>query len=193
MTSRLALGFVFLVAGTLWLLAAAGAIDLSYGAAIGVLLVVIGLAIALVPGRHGALVVLGILVAIAGIPALLVGSDVFSGGVGDRLETPATAAELEDFQHGIGQLVVDLTTPGLDLDERTVVASIGIGELVVRVPEDVDVTVDVHGGIGNAEALGRTESGLDVTLEGISGTSGSQELDLELDAGIGNVRVEQRG
>jgi hypothetical protein len=31
-----------------------------------------------------------------------------------------------------------------------------------------------------------------VDLSGITGTSGSQELDLELDVGIGNIRVELR-
>ena len=191
MTSRLAVGLVLLATGTLWLLSAADVVDLSYGAWIGVLLVVVGLAIALVPGRHGVLVVVGVLLAVAGIPALLVGPEVFRGGVGERIETPSEAAELDDFRQGIGRLVVDLTSPDLDLDEATVEASIGVGELVVRVPDDVDVTVEIRVGIGNAEAFGRTESGLGVTLERISGTSGSQELELDLAAGIGNVRVER--
>jgi predicted membrane protein len=191
MSGRVALGAILVVAGVIWLLSATGALDLSYGTWIGVLLVLIGLAIALIPGRHGGLVLLGILVALAGLPALVVDEDVFRGGVGDELETPTSRADLEPYRHGIGKLTVDLTSPDLDLDGATVEASIGIGELVVVVPDDADVELDVHVGIGNVEALGRSESGVDVDVVGLSGTSGRQELALELEAGIGDVRVER--
>ena len=191
MSRRLTLGGFLLATGVAWLLSAADVVDISYRTWIGVLLIAIGLAIALIPGPHGFLVLLGVLVALAGVPALLVDDDVFGGGVGDRLETPATVAQLEPYRHGIGKLTVDLTSPVLDLDGATVEASIGMGELVVLVPDDTDVSFDVHVGIGNAEAFGRTESGIDVDLRGLSGTSGRKELSLELDAGIGNVRVRR--
>ena len=193
MSSRVPLGAVFLVAGILWLLAAAGVLDLSYRGWIGIVLVTIGLAIALFPGRHGLLVLLGILVALAGIPALAVDGDVFGGGVGDRLDAPATDAELEPFRHGIGKLTVDLTSPELELDGAAVEASIGIGELVMVVPEDTDVSVEADVGIGNVQAFGRSEGGIGIDVDWLSGTSGRQELDLELDVGIGSIRVERGG
>ena len=59
------------------------------------------------------------------------------------------------------------------------------------VPEDTDVTVDAHVGVGNADVLGEEENGFDVDLDSISGTSGTQELTLDLEAGIGDVRVER--
>ena len=191
MTARIGLGIVLVAAGILWLLSATDVVDLSYGVSIGVLLVLIGLLIALTPGRHRLLVVVGILVVLAGIPALFVDSDVWTQGIGDEVATPALSADLDPFEQGIGRLVVDLTTPDLPLDERTIKASVGIGELVVRLPDDTDVTVDAHAGIGSIEALGRTESGIDVDLTGISSTSGSQEVELRLDVGIGSVRVER--
>lgn len=191
MTARIGLGIVLVAAGILWLLSAAGIVDLPYRVSIGVLLVLIGLVIILTPGRHRLLVVVGILVVLAGIPALFVDSDVWTQGIGDELATPASSADLGPFEQGIGRLTVDLTTPDLPLDERTIKASVGIGELVVRLPEDTDVTVDAHAGIGSIEALGRTESGIDVDLTGISSTSGSQEVELRLEVGIGSVRVEQ--
>lgn len=185
-----ALGLILLGAGILWLLTAADVVDLSYTTWIGLLLIGIGLAIALIPGKHGFLVFVGILVVLAGVPALLVDGDVFQGGIGDEVETPRTRGDLEPFRHGIGKLTVDLTEPGLELDGATVEASVGIGELLVLVPLDTDVSLEAHVGVGNAQAFGEEENGVDVDLTTISGTSGSQELDLELEVGIGDVRVE---
>ena len=192
MTGRVALGGVLFVAGAIWLLSTLDVLDLSYAKWIGILLVTIGLAIVLVPGRHGFLAFLGVLVALAGIPVLLVDSKVFEGGIGDQEEAPATTLPREAYRHGIGQLTVDLTSPELDLDEAQVEASIGIGDLLVLVPADTDVALDASVGIGNIQAFGREQNGIGVDVDWISGTSGSQELDLELDAGIGSIRVERR-
>lgn len=189
MTSRAGLGLVLLAGGVLWLLAATDFVDLSYSLAIGITLILIGVAIALTPGRHGLLVLIGILVALAGIPALFVDTDVWDEGIGEARETPTSDRDLVPFEHGIGKLTVDLTTPGLDLDREIVVAKLGIGDLEVIVPTDVDVDLDAHAGVGNIQAFGEEENGIDVELSGISGTSGSQELELELDVGIGNIRV----
>jgi hypothetical protein len=191
-SGRLALAAILVGSGIVWLLAAAGVIELSYRSAVALLLLAIGLGIVLARGRSRVLVVLGLLAALAAVPVFLVDDDVWSGGVGDATERPSARAELEPFEHAIGKLTVDLRSPALDLDGAVVEASMGIGELVVLVPEDVDVTLDAHVGIGNAEALGRTESGIDVDLRGISSTSGAEELDLVLEVGIGDVRVQQR-
>ena len=193
MSSRAGLGLVLLAAGILWFLAATDFVDLSYPVAIGILLILVGVVIALTPGRHGLLVLIGILIALAGIPALFVDSDVWDEGIGDATERPESPSDLVHFEHGIGKLTIDLTTPGLDLDGETVEASLGIGDLEVIVPADTDVDLDAHAGVGNIDALGENENGVDVDLTGISGTSGSQELRLDHEVGIGNVRVELRG
>ena len=74
MSNRAGLGIVLLAGGALWLLAATDFVDLSYPVAIGILLILIGVVIAVTPGRHGVLVLLGILIALAGVPALFVDS-----------------------------------------------------------------------------------------------------------------------
>ena len=191
MTGRIALGVLLLGAGALGLLWATDVIDPGYATWVGIALIGIGLAIALVPGRHALLVVLGILIALAGIPALLVDDDLLEGGIGESTERPVTASDLEPFRQAIGKLTVDLTEPDLELDGATVEASLGIGDLLVLVPPDTDIALDAHIGVGNIQAFGEEENGVDVDLEWISGTSGSQELDLELEAGIGNIRVER--
>jgi hypothetical protein len=192
MTGRIALGAVVIGAGVLWLLAETDVVDLSFTTWIGILLIGLGIAIALSRGSHRILVVIGILVALIGIPALFVNDDLFSGGVGESTKRPQAAADLEPFRHAIGKLTVDLTAPDLELDGRTVEASVGIGELLVLVPDDTDITVDAHVGAGNVDALGEEENGFDVDFDWISGTSGTQELTLDLEAGVGDIRVERR-
>jgi hypothetical protein len=192
MSGRLALGAILVGAGIAWLLSAAGVVDLSYRWAVGLLLLAIGIGLVLARGRSATLIVVGILVALAGIPALLAESKTFEGGVGRETERPTSRADLGPFRQAAGTLRVDLTAPDLDLDEATVEASIGYGRLLVVIPESVDITVDIEVAIGTAEALERTVRGVDVELAGVSSTSGRQELTLELDAGVGVVRVERR-
>lgn len=191
MTSRIALGALLLGAGVLWLLSIADVLELSYQTWVGLILIAIGLAIAFTPGHHGLLVVLGVLVTLAGLPALVVG-DVFTGDVGDAIEVPATPAEIVPYEHGIGKLTIDLTSPGLGGDDLDVEAHIGIGELLVLVPDEADVVVDAHVGIGNIDALGTEEGGLDVDLEDRIPVGGEQEISLELEAGIGDIRIQGR-
>jgi predicted membrane protein len=191
MSGRIALGLVLIGAGTLWLLTEADVVDLAVRTWVGILLVAIGCAI-VVSSRHRRLLVLaGIVVALVGLPVLLVDEDLFEGGVGDRVETPVESSDVEPYRLGIGKLTVDLTDSGLGLDDTVIEASVGIGDLLVIVPTDTDFTLDAHVGVGNAEALDERESGVDVDLDLISGTSGSQEIGLELDVGIGNLRVER--
>jgi predicted membrane protein len=68
-------------------------------------------------------------------------------------------------------------------------ARLGIGDLEVVLPPDTDVDLDAHVGAGNVDAFGEEENGFDVDVNGISGTSGTQELDLVAEVGIGNLRV----
>jgi hypothetical protein len=191
MNGRTALGAILLGAGLLWLLSSAEVVDLSYQSWIGILLVAIGLAIALTPGHHGLLVILGILILLAGLPALVVGN-IVTGDVGDAIEAPATPADLDRYEHGIGKLTIDLTAPGLAGEDLEVEAQLGIGDLLVLVPEDADVTVDAHVGAGNIDALGQQEDGLDVDLDEEFPGLGEREVALELDVGIGNLRVQRR-
>jgi predicted membrane protein len=192
MSGRLGLGLVLIAGGTLWLLTALDLVEIGFRTWIGVLLVAVGLAVILSSAHRGLLVLAGVILVLIGIPALLVDDELLEGGIGDTTETPRSSADLEPFRQGIGKLTVDLTTDGLPLDEETVEASLGIGELVVLVPLDVDFRLDAHVGIGDGEALGERESGIDVDLDLISGTAGTQEMNLELDVGIGHLRVDER-
>lgn len=191
MTGRLAFGAILLGAGVLWLLTDAGILDLSYETWIGLLLIAIGLAIAFTSGHHALLTVLGIVVLLAGLPALVV-NDLPSGDVGDAIEAPTSPAQIDRYEHGVGKFTVDLTAPGLADANLDVQAELGIGELLVLVPEAADVVVDAHVGLGNIDALGRQADGVDVDLEHRFAGPGEQKIALELDNGIGDIRVQRR-
>lgn len=192
MTSRVAVGAILLATGVVWLLATLGVIDLAYGAWIGIVLIAIGLTIVLLPGRQGTLVLLGVVVSVAGAPALVVDEDVIAGGIGERTEAPASAAELEPLRHGVGKLTVDLSGLAVDVEQPLVRATVAIGELLVLVPEGSDVIVDAHAGIGRVQTPESTRDGFDVEVEGwVEGEIGG-EIRLELEVGIGSIRVEPR-
>ena len=93
------------------------------------------------------------------------------------------------FEHRIGQPTVDLTSPGLPLDGQRVEARLGIGDLVVLVPADVDVTLDACVSAGNVEALGETENGFDVDPSASRAPPGRRARPRP-EVGLGNLRVE---
>ncbi|AEF42456.1 PspC domain-containing protein [Hoyosella subflava] len=63
----------------------------------------------------------------------------FQAGVGERTYQPATVSDLQpEYRLGLGSLTLDLRD--LDLTESaTIDASVGMGELIVHVPDDINV------------------------------------------------------
>ncbi len=152
----------------------------------------IGLLIGAWRGRARATIFLG-------IPLLLLLqlSSVFhvpvSGGFGDPLYSPSTVGELQsEYRLSAGELVLDLR--GMDfVGEETVVASVGAGELIVWLPNDVDAIVRADALAGEVEVQGRFESGLNVSLEReirLDDPRGTIVLDLDVVFGLVTVLVE---
>jgi phage shock protein PspC (stress-responsive transcriptional regulator) len=83
-------------------------------------------------------------------------------GVGDRLERPRSAADLEDeYRLGAGHLELDLSELELPPGETRVDARIGFGELEIVLPRDVAVDVTGEAKWGEVDVLGRGEEGRD--------------------------------
>jgi hypothetical protein len=186
----LAPGLLLIAIGLGWLLEAFDVLDLSGQVWIGLALVGIGLTIALDAGRsHGLLVALGVVLVIVGIPAAAIDADVVSGGAGDRVERPPSTAQIDDpYRLGVGQLVVDLTL--LAADEKVdIEASVGMGQLLVKVPFDAAVRIDAHVSVGNISVSGADESGFDVDVQKNDG--GENVFDLDLSVGVGEVSVKR--
>jgi hypothetical protein len=186
-------GLLLVLAGAGWLLETTGVLDLGVEVWIGLLLIAVGLAIALDAGHsHGFLVTLGVLLVLVGIPAAAIDADFLADGVGDRRETPTSVSETDDpYRLGMGQLVLDLTELTA-IGDVEIDGSVGVGQLLVYVPFDAAVRVDAHVSVGNVSIFGEDQSGVDVTVEREEPGVGGADFELELETGIGEVRLERR-
>lgn len=118
-------------------------------------------------------------------------------GTGDKAWMPSTLTEVDDeYALAFGRITLDLTAPGLaaQLDGRSIRIDSGAGEIVIRVPADLDV--DFHGEVrsGQIAALGREWDGWGVERtmrsQGPDGEGGGHvELDVELGSGV--IRLER--
>jgi Cell wall-active antibiotics response 4TMS YvqF len=190
MKGSVALGLVLAGLGVIWLLEVSDTVDLDTGVWVGIVLVGIGIGVIASPsgGARVLLIVLGLFVALIG--GALAATDVeFSGGVGDRTESPTSVGELDDpYELGVGRLELDLTE--LDLDEDTTVrAQIGIGQLVVTVPAARPVSVDAEIGAGDVDVLGEHDDGWNADVQTEADRGVGPELHLELEGGMGGIRV----
>ena len=190
MKGSVALGLVLAGLGVIWLLEVSDTVDLDTGVWVGIVLVGIGIGVIASPsgGARVLLIVLGLFVALVG--GALAATDVeFSGGVGDRTESPTSVDELDDpYELGVGRLELDLTE--LDLDEDTTVrAQIGIGQLVVTVPAARPVSVDAEIGAGDVDVLGEHDDGWNADVQTEADRGVGPELHLELEGGMGGIRV----
>jgi phage shock protein PspC (stress-responsive transcriptional regulator) len=158
------LGAVFAGLGVLGVLDATGTVDVDWTLALagGVLLVGIAIAVAAFVGGVGPLAVLGtflaaILLAVATIDIPL------HGQVGGRVEHPANVLQLRDtYRQAVGSLELRLQDVQLPQGRTTVTASVGVGKLEIRVPQDVRVEVTSHVTGGESDLFGATESGWNV-------------------------------
>jgi len=145
-------------------------------------------------GRPGGLILLGVLAAIALAVTSTIGPR-FEGGAQRVDVSPVEAAEVKDTYYvPAGEIHVDLSAVDdiAGLDGRRIDLEANAGEIVVTVPDgmDVEVTADVTVG-GEAFVLGQGESGPDVHLVNEI-TAGPGAPDLEIDARllVGSIRVQ---
>jgi phage shock protein PspC (stress-responsive transcriptional regulator) len=183
------LSAVLLALGILVTVEMSGAaeVDLATALAIGLVTVGGGLLVGSVYGRARWLIPLGIVLTIATSVASI--ADVpFRGGAGERYWAPTAAGELRPtYRLGVGEGELDLRS--LDLDEdRTVEVTLGMGELLVHVPDDVDLVVDAHLGFGELVLLGDEDHGMDVDRH-LERSGGRRRLELDLRVGMGRLEV----
>ncbi|GAA2130455.1 PspC domain-containing protein [Kitasatospora kazusensis] len=118
-------------------------------------------------------------------------------GFGDRSWAPTTAAGLQPrYDLGVGDLRLDLS--GLDPAGATLTstAALGIGDLQLTVPGDVEVRLVVHDAIGSVQLPGgESHSGVSGTqvyqLHPSDGRAAKGTLDLTLTVRIGDIQVVQ--
>jgi phage shock protein PspC (stress-responsive transcriptional regulator) len=187
------LGTVVAGAGVLGLLQATDTVDVNWTVALagGVVLVGVGIAVGAFFGGVGALAALGailasILVAVAAIDVPL------RGPVGHRTVHPASILKLHDtYRQAIGDLEVDLQDVQLPAGETDVNASVGIGHLTVRVPQDVRVEVTSHVTGGESRIFGSDDNGWNVERTTVDdlGQGNGRSLVLNAKVGFGEIDV----
>jgi phage shock protein PspC (stress-responsive transcriptional regulator) len=106
-------------------------------------------------------------------------------GVGTRVESPASSAELKSaYELGVGDLRVDLSNIGPLTTETHVQAKVGVGELRIIVPSTVSVTASARAKAGEVYALSRHADGRNAEVSTDSGGL------LVIDAKVGAGRVD---
>ena len=188
------LGALLAAAGVFGLLAVLDVYSIDVDIALAAAVAIVGAAVAvgaLTGYRVGAVVLVGIvlLAGFAGAAAVPVS---ISAGTGDKVERPLDATALQSsYEFGIGDYSVDLSKLELPPGETRVDASLGIGHLVVTVPDDVALEVDAHTGAGEVVVLGDADDGVGAERQAsIPGpTADAPVLVLEADVGLGRVEV----
>ncbi|HEX6577331.1 MAG TPA: PspC domain-containing protein [Jiangellaceae bacterium] len=146
-------------------------------------------------GRSRGLIVLGLLLAVALVPATVVDRADLRGE--DFSLAPATLAAIPagTQDHGVGRVRYDLSQVDFnDGESASLAVDQGVGDLLVVVPPDVDVLVNADVGIGEIRTFDGTSGGLGqerrMTDLGTDGRGGG-DLRLDLDLGIGNIEVRR--
>lgn len=189
------LGLLIAAGGVLGLLDALDAVDVNWGVALAAGGVVAGILVALGFLWRGAagLALLAIPLLLAMGAALALDDVSLRGGVGDRLERPVLAADLQrDYRLGIGDLEVDLRDLELPPGETKLTAHVGIGELVVDLPANVAVSVTGSVRGGDMQILGRERDGWRVRDRVVDPSFAEAKTRLLLDATVGFGDVEVR-
>jgi hypothetical protein len=188
-------GALLVLVGIGWLLDAGG-VEVPWRAILPAALIAVGLACVAgaFRGRQHAMMVLGLALTVVLAVAVATDWDLdvpLAGGVGDRTERPATPADLSEYELGAGDFLLDLQQLRVPPGTTTVEARVGVGELVVEVPDGVTVRVLASSGLGEIQVLGEQDNGfanrVDTTVE----AGGDRRLELDLRVGIGQVRVER--
>jgi hypothetical protein len=188
-------GALLVLIGIGWLLDAGG-VEVPWRALLPAALIAVGLACVAgaFQGRQHAMMVVG--VALTAVLSVAVAADwdldvPLAGGVGDRTERPATPAELTEYELGAGDFLLDLQQLQVPPGTTAVQARVGVGELVVELPDGVSARVVASSGLGEVQVLGEQEGGfanrVDTTVE----AGGDRRLELDLRVGMGQVRVER--
>jgi Putative stress-responsive transcriptional regulator len=179
------LGSEFHWTGNHWTIAMAGSL-----AAIGLLLVVLGLA----GWRAGFVGFLAVVLAITAWSSAVVPVGIHLGGpVGDRTWTPTLVTSDTNYRLTAGDAVLNLgALPKEGLSEAKLPAYVGFGDLKVVVPEGLTVKIVGHVGLGEillpSDLGSNGQGGTDVARSVVIG-DGPTEVVVDAGVGVGQLTV----
>ena len=176
--------------------------DLGPTAFLGTALLVVGVglvAAAFSTGRtaRGGLIALGVVLSLATAAAAAEPWPGGENGVGDQIYRENNAAEVQrSYSGGIGDFTLDLSDVDVsELDEQiTTRVDAGVGDVEVIVPRSADIRVSVETGLGDVRIFDEDDrnGGYFTGLGSRPWTDdGQPELELTINAGIGDVEVSR--
>ncbi len=139
-----------------------------------------------------ALVAALVLLAVITVVGVVLGTgSSLSGGAGDSSFSPSTLGDVQSNYHlGAGKLRLDLSSVEFPATGKAVDVTVGLGNLIIDVPNDAVVTVEARSGIGQVDVFGQTGSNIETTNYGTAATpAGAPHLDLDAHVGIGQLQV----
>lgn len=197
-TGRLLAGGLLVLLGIGWLFEALDIADVPWDVLLPLTLIALG-GVVVVNGRsgrsQGGLITLGVVLAVV----LTVGSAIdvpLNGGVGDRSYRPSNLSELQsDYGLAIGRLELDLRDidipkEGLDASPQVVHVHLGIGQIVIHVPDGALIAVRAHAELGQVIVFGDPNGGFNVD-GGFAPRvlAGTRVLTIDVTVGLGEVQV----
>lgn len=193
-TPQLVTGGVMILIGLLWLLERTGAVDLNATAvlAIGTMIVGISLMVLARRGPHTGLIVFGTALGLITLLTATAPLEGFQGGVGDRSVEVTSVEDIEpDYNLSMGTLTVDVSELENLNGATSLSASVGMGELVVRVPEGIAIEVKARSGAGEVRIFDRSADGMGVneTYRSPGFADEADTLTLDVSVFLGTVEV----
>ncbi len=96
-----------------------------------------------------------------------------------------------DLYHGIGEVVLDLTTAEIKPGTHKIFIKAGIGEVSIKVPDGVNVELEVSMGIGEINLFGEERSGFGgLSMKKVVEVPGAEAtVNIEARLGIGEVNA----
>lgn len=151
----------------------------------------VGLLVGAWVGRARWLIIVGLMIVPFLWVSLLLPTS-WSFSVGEFHHTPTSIHEVDvTYQQGIGQMTIDLTNLTAEElgDIGTIQASLGLGEMIVRVPGDIGVELKASVGAGEVSGPFRTFDGVGINKTRVFGPEPTDlTLDLEVGAGVIEIR-----
>ena len=113
------------------------------------------------------------------------------GGYGEREYRPRSIGELRgEYELGAGRMELDLRRLRLPAGRRPLNLDVGLGEVVLVVPEDVCVATDARVGAGYVRVLDRENEGLDVDWQDHPAPRQSvPRLTVTAEVGMGSLEI----
>lgn len=189
---RIAMGALLVVVGAVWMADRLDWIDIGAGMVLPLLVTAVGVTLLVLSfeGEHPGLVTLGVILAVLTLLTAVVPAEGFRGGIGERTYEPATSGAIESpYRLAIGSMQIDLSDLRVE-GAVEIEADVGLGELLIIVPDDVAVDIEARSGAGEVRIFGERSDGIDVRDSYRS--SGSDQDVLVIDAGVFMGQVEVR-